>query len=73
MDLVKSLNLDTIRDKRYYFLTVLLFEAIRGVALTYISALIVMNFMLMAMIPDDLIWSITSPHCFMSLIETVLC
>ena len=36
-DLVKFLNLYTIVDRRYYFLTLLMFKAIHGIALNYLS------------------------------------
>ena len=44
IDLVKSLNLYNIRDRRDYFLTILMFKAIHGIAPTYLSDRIVMNF-----------------------------
>ena len=48
LDLVKTLNLYTIRDGRDYFLTVLMFKVIHGIAPTfaptYLSDRIVMNF-----------------------------
>ena len=46
IDLVKSLNLNNIRDRRDYFLTILMFKAIHGIAPTYLSLSdrIVMNF-----------------------------
>ena len=44
IDLVKSLNLYNIRDRRDYFLTILIFKAIHGIAPTYLSDCIVMNF-----------------------------
>ena len=44
LDLIKSLNLYTICDKRDYFLIVLMFKANHGIALTYLSNCIVMNF-----------------------------
>ena len=44
IDLVKSLNLYNIRDRRDYFLTILMFKAIYGIAPTYLSDRIVMNF-----------------------------
>ena len=43
LDLVKSWNLYTIRDRRYYFYTVLLFKANHGIASTYLSDGIAMN------------------------------
>ena len=42
--LVKSLNLYTIRDRRDYFLTILMFKSIHGIAPTYLSDRVVMNF-----------------------------
>ena len=44
IDLIKSLNLYTIRERRDYFLIILMFKAIRGIAPTYLSDRIVMNF-----------------------------
>ena len=44
MDLVKSANLYTTRDKKDWFLTVRLFEAIHVIAPTYLSDHIVVNF-----------------------------
>ena len=44
IDLIKSLNLYTIRERRDYFLTILMFKAIHGIAPTYLSDRIVMNF-----------------------------
>ena len=44
IDLLKSLNLYNIRDRRDYFLTILMFKAIHGIAPTYLSDRIVMNF-----------------------------
>ena len=44
IDLIKSLNLYTIRERRDYFLTILMFKAIHGIAPTYHSDCIVMNF-----------------------------
>ena len=44
IDLIKSLNLYTLRDRRDYFLTSLMFKAIHGIAPTYLSDRIVMNF-----------------------------
>ena len=44
IDLVKSLNLYNIRDRRDYFLTIMMFEAIHGIAPTYLSDRIVINF-----------------------------
>ena len=44
IDLVKSLNLYNFRDRRDYFLTILMFKAIHGIAPTYLSDRIVMNF-----------------------------
>ena len=41
---VKSLNLYTIRDRRYYFLTVLMFKSTHGIAPTYLSDRVVMIF-----------------------------
>ena len=43
-DLVKSLNLYNNRDRGDYFLTILMFKAIHGIAPTYLSDRIVMNF-----------------------------
>ena len=42
--LVKSMNLYTVHDKRQYFLTTLMFKAIHGIAPTYPSDRIIMNF-----------------------------
>ena len=44
IDLIKSLNLYTIRERRDYFLTILMLKAIHGIAPTYLSDRIVMNF-----------------------------
>ena len=44
IDLVKSLNLHNTRDRRNYFLTILMFKAIDGIVPTYLSDRIVMNF-----------------------------
>ena len=44
LDLVKSLNLYIIGDRRHYFLTLFMFKAIHGIAPTYLSDSIVMNF-----------------------------
>ena len=44
IELVKSLNLYTIRDRRDYFLTMLMFKSIHGIAPTYLSDRVVMNF-----------------------------
>ena len=44
IELVKSLNLYTIRDRRDYFLTILMFKSIHGIAPTYLSDRVVMNF-----------------------------
>ena len=44
IDLIKSLNLYTIHERRDYFLTILMFKAIPGIAPTYLSDRIVMNF-----------------------------
>ena len=44
IDLIKSLNLYTIRERRDYFLTILMFKAIHEIAPTYLSDRIVMNF-----------------------------
>ena len=44
IDLMKSLNLYTIRERRDYFLTILMFKAIHGIAPTYLSDRIVMDF-----------------------------
>ena len=43
IDLVKSLNLDTVRNRIEYFLTSLMFKAIHGIAPTYLSDRIVMD------------------------------
>ena len=44
IDLVKSLNLYTIRERRDYFFTTLIFKAIHGIAQHYISDRIDMHF-----------------------------
>ena len=44
IELVKSLNLYTIRDRRDYFLTILMFKSANGIAPTYLSDRVVMNF-----------------------------
>ena len=44
IELVKSLNLYTIWDRRYYFLTILMFKSIHGIVPTYLSGRFVMNF-----------------------------
>ena len=44
IELFKSLNLYTIRDRRDYFLTILMFKSIHGIAPTYLSDRVVMNF-----------------------------
>ena len=44
IELVKSLNLYTIRDRRDYFLTIFMFKSIHGIAPTYLSDRVVMNF-----------------------------
>ena len=44
IELVKSLNFYTIRDRRDYFLTILMFKSIHGIAPTYLSDRVVMNF-----------------------------
>ena len=44
IELVKTLNLYTIRDRRDYFLTILMFKSIHGIAPTYLSDRVVMNF-----------------------------
>ena len=44
IDLIKSLSLYTIRERRDYFLTILMFKAIHGIAPTYLSDRIVMDF-----------------------------
>ena len=44
IDLVKSLKLHTIRERRDYFLCTLTFKAIHGDVPTYLSDRIVMNF-----------------------------
>ena len=44
IELVKSLNLYTIQDRRDYFLTILMFKSIHGIAPTYLSDRVVMNF-----------------------------
>ena len=44
IELVKSLNLYTIRDRRDYFLTILMFKSIHGIAPTYLSDRVVMNY-----------------------------
>ena len=44
IELVKSLNLYTVRDRRDYFLTILMFKSIHGIAPTYLSDRVVMNF-----------------------------
>ena len=44
IDLVKSLNLYTIRDRRDYFLTTLMFKAINGIVPHYLSDRIDMHF-----------------------------
>ena len=42
--LVKSMNLYIVYDKREYFLTTLMFKTIHGIAPTYLSDRIIMNF-----------------------------
>ena len=44
IELAKSLNLYTVRDRRYYFLTPLMFKAIPWIAPTDLSDRIVMHF-----------------------------
>ena len=44
IDLIKSLNLYTIRERRDYFLTISIFKAIHGIAPTYFSDRVVINF-----------------------------
>ena len=44
IELVKSLNLYTIRDRRDYFLTILMFKSIHGIAPTYLSDRVAKNF-----------------------------
>ena len=44
IDLIKYFNLYTIRERRDYFLTILIFKAIHGIAPTYLSDHIVMNY-----------------------------
>ena len=61
LDLVKSLNLYTICDRRDYFLTVLMFKAIHGITPTYLLTALPWIVMLMAMTTDDLIWSYSPP------------
>ena len=57
IDLVKSLNLYTVRDRRDYFLTSLMFKAIHGIAPTYLSDRFSWISMLIIMTPEDQIWS----------------
>ena len=44
IDLIESLNIYVTRERRDYFLTILMFKAIHGIALMYFSDRIVMNF-----------------------------
>ena len=44
IDLVKRLDLYTIRERRHYFLTTLMFKAIHGIAPHYLSDRIDMHF-----------------------------
>ena len=73
IDLVKSLNLYTVCDRRGCFLTSLMFKAIHGIAPTYLSDRIVMNLMLMVMTLEDQIWSYISQPCVKTCIVIVLC
>ena len=73
IDLIKSLNLYTIRERRDYFLTILMFKAIHGMAPMYLSDRIVMNFDVNAMTPEGHIWIYISLHYTKSPIEIVLC
>ena len=73
IELDKSLNLYTIRDRKEYFLTILMFKSIHGIAPTYFQIGLLWILMLMAMTPEDRIWKYTSPRCVKSLIGTVLC
>ena len=73
LDLVNSLYLYTIRDRRNYFLTSLMFIAIHGIAQPITLIALSWILMLMAMTPEDLIWNNTSPCCVKRLLEIVLC
>ena len=44
IDFIRSLNRYTIREGTYYFLTILMFKNTHGIAPTYLSDRVVMNF-----------------------------
>ena len=70
IELVKSLNLYTIRDRRDHFLTILMLKSIHGIAPTRLLDRILM---LMAMTPEDRIWNYTSTRRVKRLIEIISC
>ena len=76
IDLIKSLNLYTIHERRDYFLTILMFKAIHGIAPRYLSDRIVMNFDVNGydtIVLEGQIWIYISLHYTKRPIEIVLC
>ena len=73
LDLVKLLNLYILLDRRYHCLTVLMFKAIHGIASTYLSDRIVINFDVNGLDTRGSDMELYLPHCVMRLFEIVLC
>ena len=73
IELVKSLNPYTIRDRRDYFLTILIFKYIHGIAPTYLSDRFVMNFDVNGYDTRGSDMESYLPRCVKSLIGTVSC
>ena len=64
IDLVKSLNWYTIRERRYYFLLTLMFEAIYGIATYYLSDRLICTLISMVIIPEKLVqWTFIFQLC----------
>ena len=73
IELVESLNPYTIRDRRDYFLKILMFKSIHGIAPTYLSYRVVINFDYNGYDTRGSDMEFTSPRCVKSLIGTVSC
>ena len=73
IELVKSLNVYIIRDSRDYFLTILMFKSVHGIAPTYLSDRVVVHFDVNGYDTRGSDMGLYLPCCVKRLIGTVSC